>query len=278
MVVLGKSPLAKFLVYVLKQNNIEVVVLNTSNNDKGEKKEGYVFKSNTQNQSFSFNEVSVLDKKPEYCFLASSFDDYKNDLLALSDEKLKGVEVVNFASFYNREIIEKMKDIKEIRAYFNGWLVKNKKELIFLDKSAEVKLCCKDENLEDFSHILKAPRLNIKKTINTKKLYLQTLIPWFLGNLSVLGYQKDISTLMSNSETRQDIEEAIKEVLKALKCENFQVDENAILPDIYAFPDKFVSEFDSLRGVNALLNIIKGVDRFNSPKLFDLTAKAFKKY
>ena len=53
MVVLGKSPLAKFLVYVLKQNNIEVVVLNTSNNDKGEKKEGYVFKSNTQNQSFS---------------------------------------------------------------------------------------------------------------------------------------------------------------------------------------------------------------------------------
>ena len=276
MVVLGTSPLAMFLVYVLQQNDIDVVVLTSSG--KGKKEEDYIFKSNIQSQNFSFKKVNFLDKKPEYCFIASSFDEYKNDLLMLSDEMFRDVSVVNFASFYNHEIIKQMTNIKEVRAYFNGWLVKNKKELVFLGRTAEIKICCKTEYFPDFQEILNDKRLGVKIDKNTKKLFLQNFIPWFLGNLLIVSYQKNISELLADNNIRQSVNDVIKEILHLLVEKDKFVDDASILPDIYAFPDNFVSECDSSRGCLVLSELIRGVNVFDTPKTLELIAKAIKKY
>lgn len=278
MVVLGTSPLAMFLAYVLQQNNIDVAVFSSLKKDKKEKDGNYIFNNSVQSCEFLFDVVNKLDKKPEYCFLASSIDEYKNDLLSLSDEMLRGVKVVNFASFYNHEIIEQMENVKEVRAYFAGWLVRSKKNLNLLNRNAEIKLCCNNENLDDFQQILNDKKLNIKQEKNTKRLFVQSIIPWFLGNLMILAYQKDISVLLSDNDIRQKIDDVIKEMLSLLKGKERHVDEHSILPDIYAFPDKFVSEFDDLRKVAGLSELIKGADSFNSPKLIDLMAMVLKKY
>ena len=178
VVVVGTSPLAMFLTKVLQQNNVEVVVFSILN--KKGKDTNYIFKNSVHTNSFSFNVVNSLNRKPEYCFLASSAEEYKNDLLALSDEMLRGVKIINFASFYNHKLIEQMNNVKEIRAYFIGWLVKNKQELNLLNRNVEIKLCCKIEEVEDFNFLLSDNSLTIKQEKNTKKLFLQTLISWFL--------------------------------------------------------------------------------------------------
>ena len=276
MVVLGSSPLAMFLVYILQQNNIDVVVLSSS--DKSKKEDEYIFKSSVQSQRFSFKRVSFLDKKPEYCFVASSFDEYKNDLLMLSEDMFKDVKIVNFASFYNHNIIKQMNNVKEIRAYFNGWLVKNKKELMFLGRTADIKICCKTEYFSDFQEILNDKRATVKIEKNTNKLFLQNFIPWFLGNLLVLSYQKNISVLLADNDIRQELNDVVKEIMQLLIGEDKMIDEASVLPDIYAFPDNFVSEFDSLTGVSVLSEIIKGVNGFDTPKTFGLIAKTIKKY
>ena len=276
VVVLGSSPLAMFLTYILQQNNIEVEVLTSM--DKVKKQDEYVFKSNIQSQNFSFKSVRFLEKKPEYCFVASSFNEYKNDLLLLADNIFKDVKIVNFSSFYNREIIKQMEGIKEIRAYFNGWLVKNKKEVVLLNRSSEIKVCCKVEMLSDLQVLLNDKRLDVKIEKNSKKLFLQNLIPWFLGNLLVLSYQRNITELLANNEVRQEVSSVVKEILQLLGCNDNLVDEASVLPNIYAFPDNFVSEFASDRGVLILSEIIKGINGFDTPKTFKLIASAIKKY
>ena len=274
--VLGTSPLALFLTYVLQQNNVEVVNLNTSRETL--KSEGYTFKNDFQSQNFYFNSCSFLEKKPEYCFLASSFDEYKNDILALSDNMLKGVPVVNFSSFYNDELIKHIKGIKEIRAYFKGWFVKGKKEIEMLNRIGEIILCA-DENIEkSLKEMLLCKRTDIKLEKNTKKIFLQTLIPYVLGNLLILAYCDDISKLLLNGNLRQKLDDIIKETIQLLIKDAQQIDKHAILPEIYAFPDNYVSEFDSKQGVFVLSQIIKGADYFKTPGLSELINTAMKKY
>ena len=115
--------------------------MNVLKKNKSEKAETWLFKSSFQNQNFSFKFCHEVEKRPEYCFLASSYDEYKSDLLRLSDDVLKDVPVINFAYFYNDKIIEQMGKINELRAHFNGWLIKTKKEISMLNRNVEIKFC-----------------------------------------------------------------------------------------------------------------------------------------
>jgi hypothetical protein len=170
-----------------------------------------------------------------------------------------------------------MNNINEIRAYFNGWLVKNKKELMLFNRSAEIKLCNADI-VPDLQEVLNDKRLSIKIEKNTEKLYLQMLIPWFLGNLLVLSYQKNVSEVLADNKSRQEIVDVVKEILKLLERGNSLIDEASVFPDIYAFPDNFVSEFASGRGILSLSEAIKGINAFDTPKTFAMIARAAKKY
>ena len=276
--VLGTSPLAMFLVHILQQNNMDVIVLDTMKKSKSEKAENWMLKSSFQNQSFSFKYCDTLNTKPEYCFLASSFDEYKSDLLMLSDEMLTKVPVVNFASFYNHKIIEQMDNVEEIRAYFNGWLVKNKRDIIVFNRVSDVDICCERKILGDLQHILYSNKINIKERKNTKGLFWKNFIPFVLGNIFVLAYDKDVSKLMEIDDIRKEIRDASSECVKMLKQIKIEVDEAEVLPAIYAFPDGYVSEFNSLLGVSVLTDVFVKPDYFNTPVLFNVLAKAVNKY
>ena len=280
VVVLGTSLLAMFLVSVLQQNGVDVDVLNTLGGYKQDKnkKGDYILKNGPQNQRFEFNIVNSLKKKPKYCFVASGFDEYKNDVTALSDNILKDVKIVNFASFYNYEFFEKSENLQEVRAYFAGWLTKEKKELTLLNRGAEIKICCDEDKDKELLSMLNNKRLTVKIEKHSKKLYFQTLIPWVLGNLMSLAYKKNISELLLDQNVRQTVDDIIDKELFPSEYNKENVDKKSFLPDVYAFPDGFVSEYDSLRGVLALSEMIGGGDRFSSPRLFKLIASAMKKY
>ena len=263
--------------YSVDKNNIDVVVLSLNKKDDDSKTETFVFKSNNQNQNFLFKTCNYIDRKPECCFLASSFDEYKNDLLALSDDMLKDVSIINFASFYNHKIIDKMTSIKETKAYFDGWLVENKKDLLLLSRGAEIVFCQKDEN-KDIQSLLLSKKTEIKNCKDGKKTFWQKMSAWFLGNMLVLAYKEDISKLLLDSEKRQKVDAGIREIAKVLKKENVQLDTQVLLTDIYAFPDGYSSEYNSLKGSMFLSEMLGNIDRFDCPVLSEIISNATKKY
>ena len=276
--VIGTSPLAMFLTAVLQQNNINVIVLDILKRNKFEKEETWFLKNIFQEQSFSFKFCSELTKKPEYCFVASSFDEYKSDLLFLSDKMLKDVPIINFASFYNHKFVEQSENIKEIRAYFDGWLIKQKKEITMLNRNAELNICCEGALEKDLSEILSDKKIDVKFSKNSEKMFWQKKISWALGNLFVLAYDEDISKILVNNEKRQTVDNAIKETCQILKNEEYQIDAQKLLTDIYAFPDGFISEYASPSGCLSLCEMVGDVNYFDYPKLFELTNKILKKY
>ena len=83
---------------------------------------------------------------------------------------------------------------------------------------------------------------------------------------------------MLNSDIRNRVDGIIKEIFQISKDKERQLDTQLLLTDIYAFPDGFVSEYDSLRGVDALCKMIGDTDYFNHPKLFELIKEVTKKY
>ena len=255
-----------------------VAVLTPLSKEDIVKSETCVFKSNHFNQSFSFKTCKYLDKKPEYCFLASSFNEYKNDLLALSDEMLKDVKVVNFACFYNHKLIEQMEWVKEIRAYFDGWLVKDKKDLLLLGRNSEITLCHKEDDSKDIQEMLSNKKTDVKSRKFSSKMFWQKLVAMVLGNMLILAYKDDVSKLLLNSEIRQRVDDLIKEFAKKIKDKESQIDTQKLLTDIYAYPDNFVSEYASTKGCIALSEMIDGADCFNYPKLFEILSELTKKY
>ena len=277
VVVIGTSPLAKFLVHILQEKGVDVVLLSSLKNK--ELGNTYTLKSSLQNQSFEVKHSYGLSRKPEYCFLASSFDDYKSDLFFLSDVFLKDVPVINFASFYNKSFIEQMEQVDEVRAYFKGWLVGVKKEIYLLNRISEIKICSKNKNSEKIKELLSNKKTEAKDgEKNTQKLFWQELSSHFLANLCLLAYKTDISQILTNSENRKKIDLAISELAGLIKKGGQQIDEQKVLSDIYAFPDGYSSEFDSMQGVNALSKFVEGIDFFETPNLFEMVAAICKKY
>ncbi|MBE6467474.1 MAG: hypothetical protein E7004_02645 [Alphaproteobacteria bacterium] len=275
-VVIGSSSLAVFLVHLLQEKGVDVTLV--ADAEKNNILNNYVIKSAFQNQDVEIRSSKFIEKRPEFCFLASSFNEYQKDLIYLSDEILKGVPIINFASFYNRKLIEQLDNIEEIRAYFNGFLVKAKKEVYHLNRVSDITICCEAEVVKELKNLLTSKKTNVKLAKNTKKLFWQELVPYLLGNLYVLMYQSDISQILTDNNKRQKLDLMIAEVVKLLKKAKQQIDEQKILPDIYAFPDGFSSEFDSLQGVEALSRLIDGIDYFETPELFEIISKVYKKY
>ena len=276
VVVVGTSPLAVFLVYVLQENGFDVTVLKSVKNK--EIWQNYTLHNAFQNQSIDVNICENLNKKPECCFIASSFDEYKSDLFFLSDVFLKDVPVVNFSSFYNHKIIEQMENVNEIRAHFKGWLVKSRKELFLLNRVSEI-IVCENKNKETFlKELLTDKKIDIKNEKDSDKLFFQELAASFLGNLCLLAYKSDISLIVADNEKRKRVDLAISETAKLLKKEKHQIDEQKVLSDIYAFPDGYTSEFDSKQGIDALSKFVDGIDYFETPNLYELFATACKKY
>lgn len=275
-VVIGSSPLAVFLVHLLQEKGVDVTLITDA--EKNNILNNYVIKSAFQNQDVEIRSSKFIEKKPEFCFLASSFNEYQKDLIYLSDEILKGVPIINFASFYNRKLIEQLDNIEEIRAYFNGFLVKAKKEVYHLNRVSDITICCEAEVVKELKNLLTSKKTNVKSAKNTKKLFWQELVPCLLGNLYVLMYQSDVSQILTDNNKRQKLDLMIAEVVKLLKKAKQQIDEQKILPDIYAFPDGFSSEFDSLQGIEVLSRLIDGIDYFETPELFEIISKVYKKY
>ena len=276
MVVIGTSPLAMFLVNALQKKGIEVVVL--SSLDKKNERGNYVLKSANQTQNVEVNFCKTLSRKPEYCFLASSYEEYKNDLFFLSDVFLRDVPVINFASFYNKKIIEQMAQVDEIRAYFKGWLVKVKKEIYLLNRVSEVTICNNEATGIYLAELMTSNQINVKEDKNNDRVFWQEIAPCFLANLCLLAYKTDISVILADNEKRKKVDTAVSEIVSLLKKEKQQIDEQKILSDIYAFPDGYSSEFDSLKGIDALSKFVEGVDYFETPALFELVSAAYKKY
>ena len=274
--IIGTSSLAIFWAAFLQDNGAEVVVLVSSDQVEKYRKIGsFSFKNTTfQSKYFSFNFASFINRKVDYCFLASRPSEAKKDLLLLNSACLKEACVINFSSFYNYGELENMKYVNELRGYFEGFFTEDKNEVQLLNRNFKISLCGKETEGYELKRLLSQAGVDIIKVTNNKGVFEQRLAVFALMNLILQVYDRSVASLLDDSKMREQIDLAIKEYCGL----RIGVDASSILPNIYIVSDNYKGEFTSKKDFMLLCSLFDGVDYFETPVLYNWLLEAAKKY
>ena len=275
--VIGTSPLALFLIDLLLQNNIDVAWMSgIAKKDKNN--EPFIVKNTSfQSRFINLSASKFLTQKVEYCFLASSVNEYKTDLTLLSDSFLKNVLIINFAYLYNTNILKELGKIQEIKAFFDGYLQKNKNTIQLLSRNYGFKINATDSILEqDLKSLIGGHKSGIDFVKNGDVFFEQKFVSYTLVNLLAAIYNKDISVLLSNTDTRKLTDDAIKEMKKITIKKTIEIDSSKVLTDIYAAPDGLTSDFLNKNAFLFVSDALKSVTKNEFPILYEMLLKLSK--
>ena len=279
--VIGTSPLAFYLSDTFIENGYDVkqiVPLNLLDNFTHS--DTITIKSSLyKNHRREFSFESELKAPIDFCFLASSPENYRNDLLLLlTTPLLKNIPLINFSNYYNHRLFNEQKDYQEIPAFFKGWINFDGETLQPLEKQSRLILECPLEKTVGIKKLFNDTPFNLIFTEKSKNTFCQNLAAFFLTNLLLISYNKTISRIFADKETRAIADKAIKELCFLAKKEKVSIEPSKILTDIYACPDEYKSEFSSAKGIHVLGQLIQNLTPFETPEVQNLLNIAVKKY
>ena len=275
--VIGTSPLAIFLIDLLQQNNIDVTWMSGATKKNKDNEPFIVKNASFQSRFVNLSASKFLTKKVEYCFLASSVNEYKTDLILLSDSFLKNVLIINFAYLYNADILKELGETQEIKAFFEGYLQKNKNTVQLLSRNYDFKINATDSILEqDLKSLIGGSKFGIDFVKNGDVFFEQKFVSYILVNLLTAVYDKDISVLLSNTDTRKLTDDAIKEMKKIAIKKKIEIDSSKVLTDIYAAPDGLISGFLNKKAFLFVSDVLKSVTKNEFPILYEMLLKLSK--
>lgn len=278
--VIGTSPLAFYLSDTFIENGYDVkqiVPLNLLDNFTHSGAitiKSSLYKNHRREISFE----SELKVPVDFCFLASSPENYRSDLLLLTNPFLKNIPLINLSSFYNHFLFNEQADYQEIPAFFKGWVNFDGVTLQPLEKQSRLILECPLEKAIGIKKLFDDTPFNLIFAEKNKNTFWQNLAAFFLTNLLLTSYNQPFSKIFADKETRAIADKAIKELCSLAKKDKISLESSKILTDIYACPDEYKSEFASAKGILVLGQLIQNLTPFETPTLQNLLNTAGKKY
>ncbi|MDD7313347.1 MAG: hypothetical protein PUH03_03220 [bacterium] len=278
--IIGTSPLAFYLSDTFIENGYnvkQIVPLNLLDNfthSGAITVKSSLYKNHRQEFSFT----SELKNDVDFCFLASAPENYRSDLLLLTNSFLKNIPLINLSSFYNHFLFNEQADYQEIPAFFKGWINFDGVTLQPLEKQSRLILECPIEKAVEIKKLFDDTPFNLIFAENNKNTFWQNLAAFFLTNLLLTSYSQSISKIFADKETRAIADKAIKELCFLAKKEKVFLEPSKILTDIYACPDEYKSEFSSAKGIHVLGQLIQNLTPFETPEVQNLLNTTVKKY
>ena len=278
--IIGTSASAFFLADTLQNSGCQVTVLVPPHQLESYNKRGAfcIKQSRFQNKHTHFTFASVAAKPYDFCFLASTPAQTSSDLLCLNQPYLHIVPVINLSFLYNRNLLNKLNTVKIIPAVFKAQLSLNKNTVELYEHSPKLEIITSGENAVRLKNIFNDSSIDLNILPSDKRFFWQNLAPYFIGNLLLLCYNKPISALMSQAETRHQADSAVNELISLAATDKISLDSGEIIARIYTFANDYPGDIKTQNDFNAFLNLIKELNRFDTPVLFDLLSLASKKY
>ncbi len=275
--IIGTSPLALLIADILLSQGYQTTLLVSQNKLASYTKLNpfTVKTSSFQSHRIDFPFASTLTAPADYCFLASSPESNRTDLLLLQDAFLKNTPIINLSAFYNRQFL---KDLKKdsFNGWFGGWLNLEKNTLQLLERNPKLEINCPQDIAANLAPLFNKNTFNLSFCCSKADLFWPQLLPFFLGNLLLLASNQTISSALNQPTYRQLVDNAIKEIALITPSLKNKLNLSDVLPQIYAIPDNYKSEFTSPVAFNLLSSLIKGITPFTTPHLNQLLTSAAK--
>lgn len=276
VVIIGTSPLAFLLADITQNNNYKTSILTSLNMSNLEPNKNINIKYlNTQNHQGSFSLIENISTAPDFCIFAPTLDKLRTDYILAQNPILKSVPFINFAHIYSSNFFALLD--KNIFAYFKGWINLEKNNLTILNKSPEIKFVCNDKLYNSVCSLFSNSNISISNSDDNKSSFWQNLSSSLLINLLLLIHNQDMSTLLLDSQIRNQIDGAIKELCFLAKKEDYHLNSSEILTTIYSVPNNYQKEIFNSASFLSLLSSLPIINRSETPILHNLFASASKK-
>ena len=274
--IIGNSPLAFFLAYLLQNNNFEVFFLTTSSKLPAQSVSVTLKTDSFQTKHFFVNYKDTLPFSVDFYCIASSPDSYKKDFLLIQSTSLKDIPILNFSYIYNRHLFEEKKDLNLIPVYSTCWLNFEKNTLEVLSGKTVFEICCPIKNFGSYETLFKNPFVETKNISNSKPSLWQHLIPFILSHLFIASYKKDFLFHLKQKDVREQILNALRELCALAKQEKEEVKESDVLAFLYTIPDEYKSKFSNPLDLSVLASLVPQLSYFDTPALYKLFSLANK--
>ena len=273
---IGDSPLAFLLAYLLQNNNFEVFFLTASSKLIYQSVSITLKTDSFQAKRFSVNYKDALPFSADFCCIASSPDNYKKDFLLVQNSALKDTPVLNFSHLYNRHLFGEQKDLDIIPVYSTCWLNFEKNILELQGGKTIFEICCPAKNFGSYEPLFKNPLVETKNISNSKPSLWQHLVPFILSHLFIASYKKDFLSHLKQKDVREQILSALRELCTLAKQDKEEVKESDVLAFLYTIPDEHKSEFSNPSNLSVLASLVPQVSYFDTPALYKLFSLANK--
>lgn len=279
IVIIGTSPQAFFIGDLLQNSHCSVTFLVPENKlIQYQKDFSLIFRpSGFQNRRVEFSFVSKTQKRPAFVFFASAPEDLKNDFLLLSAPELKDVPAINLSFACTLRFSEDLISPNMYPAFLDGQFVFEKNILTFANRPQNLKIQAPTDVLSALKDLF-GSALIIHKSVSQTDLFWQDFAPVFLGSLITQALKQNISSGLGAPETRNLADSALKELASLAQKEKSGFDTSKALTVIYGFADNYMGEFTTAQRLNAFIACFPQINRFDTPALFELLARALNKY
>jgi hypothetical protein len=271
VVIIGTSPLAFVLADVIQNNNYDVSIL-TSKLEKQtfNHTKPFCFKySNAISHQSSFSFIEDLSSSPDYCILASSLDEISSDFLLLQNLLLKDVPLINFTSCYSKKLTNK----QIIKAFFKGWLQRDKNNIFSLDRSLEIVFSI---NKSDYSlsNIFSNQHMSVSYNEKSFPNFWEQITPFLIANLLLLKNKQSLSEMLPDKNIRKQIDAILKEISSLAAKSSEKFDSSKALATIYAIPSGYKGDIHLPKSFNNLVSTLTETNHFDTPYLHNLIVSA----
>ena len=278
--IIGTSALAFFLDDTLHNTGCRVTVLVPPHQLEAYNKRGAfcIKQSRFQNKNVHFNFACTPTKPCDFCFFASTPGQSQTDLTLLQHSFLATTPIINLSSLYNNSIISNFTTSPVFAAFSNCQLSLNKNTVEMLERSPKLEIVKASDNTDTLKQIFADTPVNLNFITATPKFLWTKLAVYFIGSLLLMIYGKNISSILMRQDIRQQTDSAITEIIGVAQKEKATPDSSEILAQLYTFADDYSGDIITLRDFNAFSNLIKNINNFETPTLFNLLIRASKKY
>ena len=278
VVIIGNSPLAFLLACLVQNNNFEVSFLTSPQNLSAQRlHSSLVLKTDGfRTKHFSVPCTDNLSFSAHFCIIASSPKDFKTDFLLSQNTFLNKATIFNFSHLYNHRLFEQVPNQNILPCYSTLYLNFEKNTLDLLSNKIAIDIVNTPKEFSDNASLFKNPSVEIKNISVSKPCFWKHFIPFFMRELLLTAYKKDLPALLNQTDVRKQIFTAINELCALSKDADKKTKAEDVLALLYTVPDKYKSEFLKSENTPVLAELLPQISYFETPVLFKLLSLANK--
>ncbi|MDR1025868.1 MAG: hypothetical protein LBL47_00575 [Lactobacillus sp.] len=195
---------------------------------------------NLLKKHYRFKTSLMMREEPELVIISCDTDNINSHLTTISKKIVQNVPIILFTPLRNISYIKHLFNSDIIRAYFDGYFIQKEQSISLLGRSPCITLSGSPEDplLQSAASFLEIISPNIYFE-DDNKAFWSYFIPYASGSISSTFYQQNISQLVKEQTSKEELRALTEEIITIANKEGCYPNKDDILGRLYTTPSSY---------------------------------------